>query len=124
MRDSGGQMDPFEFLPELSRRERGVPVGQRSSTSPVWGDFDRRRHRRPRLRRSDQRRGLHAGLANVRLGRAHEGDHAKADPDGTVWMLGSHWQAHDILRIAVGNYSTGPEGVAVAIVPVARAMDE
>ena len=43
--------------------------------------------------------------------------------DGAVWMSGSKWQGHDILRISVSNWSTDADDVAFSIEAVRRAVD-
>ncbi len=42
--------------------------------------------------------------------------------DGAVWMSGSRWAGHDVLRISVSNWSTDADDVAFSIAAVQRAL--
>lgn len=134
IQDDDAPADPFERVPEFSRRARGVPV---------WAALRQ-------LGRSGVV-GLVEGLAaNARALAAGIGDLPGAEilndvvftqvsvsfgsdertravtraliEDGVVWMSGSRWRGRDILRISVSNWSTDATDVAQAIAAVERAM--
>jgi hypothetical protein len=43
--------------------------------------------------------------------------------EGAVWMSGSRWQGHDVLRISVSNWSTDAADIAASVAAVRRAME-
>jgi hypothetical protein len=47
---------------------------------------------------------------------------ARLIADGAVWMSGSRWQDHDVLRISVSNWSTDADDVAFSIAAVENAL--
>jgi glutamate/tyrosine decarboxylase-like PLP-dependent enzyme len=131
-----GPGDPFDRVPELSRRARGVPV---------WAAL-----------RSLGRSGV-AALVEGLVGHAQElaegiaavpgakvlndvvytqvcasfGDDARTRDvtarllaDGTAWMSGSRWRGRDVLRVSVSNWSTDAEDVAASVAAVRRAAAE
>ena len=130
-----GPGDPFEKVPELSRRARGIPVWAalrslgRSGTIALIDGFAARA------------RALAAGLLllpgveilnevvftqvcvsfgdDVRTRRVT----AALLADGTAWMSGSRWHDRDVLRISVSNWSTDERDVAESLAAVARAVD-
>ncbi|HEX4057844.1 MAG TPA: pyridoxal-dependent decarboxylase [Galbitalea sp.] len=134
IRDEGGHLDPFEVVPEMSRRARGVPVwaalrelGRSGVVSLVDG-----------LVANAQ--ALAAGIGALpgvevlndvvftQVSLAFGSDErtravtAALIADGAVWMSGSRWHNRDILRISVSNYSTDAADVAFSIDAVKRAM--
>jgi glutamate/tyrosine decarboxylase-like PLP-dependent enzyme len=134
IQDDDAPADPFERVPEFSRRARGVPVwaalrqlGRSGVISLVEG-------------LAANARALAAGIAelpgaeilndvvftqvSVAFGtdeRTKAVTRALIE-DGTVWMSGSSWQGRDILRISVSNWSTDDNDVAEAISAVSRAV--
>lgn len=132
--ETGATADPFELVPEFSRRGRGVPVwaalrqlGRDGAIALVE-------------RLADHARALTAGLSalpgvNVlndvvftQVSLAFGSDERTRAvtqaliEEGTVWMSGSRWKGRDILRISVSNWSTDDTDVATAIDAVARAL--
>jgi glutamate/tyrosine decarboxylase-like PLP-dependent enzyme len=132
--DDHGPGDPFEKVPDFSRRARGVPVWAalrslgRSGTIALVD------------RVATHAKGLADGLAllpgvevlndvvftqvSIAFGtdeRTREVT-ARLIDDGFVWMSGSKWRGRDILRISVSNWSTDAADVADAIAAVERAM--
>lgn len=130
-----GPPDPFELVPELSRRGRGIPVwaalrslGRSGTTALVEG-------------LAANARALADGLAKLpgvevlndvvftQVSLAFGSDERTREvtqrviDDGTVWMSGSRWQGRDILRISVSNWSTDDSDVAASIAAVARALE-
>jgi glutamate/tyrosine decarboxylase-like PLP-dependent enzyme len=134
IRDAAGAPDPYDLVPELSRRARGVPV---------WAAL-RQLGRSGVIELVDglvaNARALAAGLGAL-PGVEVSNDIAFTQvcltfgsdertpavtqaliADGAVWMSGSHWQGRDVLRISVSNWSTDAADVAFSIAAVERAM--
>ena len=131
----GAPADPYEKVPEMSRRGRGIPVwaalrslGRSGVTDLVEG-------------LAANARALADGLAALpgvevlndvvftQVSLAFGSDERTKEvtqrviADGTVWMSGSRWQGRDILRISVSNWSTDAADVAASIAAVARALE-
>lgn len=134
IQDAGAPADPFELVPEMSRRGRGIPVWAalrqlgRSGTVALVE------------RLAENARALADGLAALpgvevlndvvftQVSLAFGSDERTRAvtqaliAEGTVWMSGSKWKGRDILRISVSNWSTDDTDVATAIDAVARAL--
>jgi glutamate/tyrosine decarboxylase-like PLP-dependent enzyme len=133
IRDNADAPDPYDLVPEMSRRARGVPVwaalrqlGKSGVISLVDGLVA-------------NARALAEGLAALpdvtvlndvvftQVSLYFGSDErtravtAALIAEGAVWMSGSKWQGHDILRISVSNWSTDADDVAFAIEAVKRA---
>ncbi|MFN2539157.1 MAG: aspartate aminotransferase family protein [Mycobacteriales bacterium] len=125
--------DPFEKVPELSRRGRGVPI---------WAAL-----------RSLGRQGISELVDTLVLRARQLADGLAAIPgatvvnevvftqvcvtfgdddttrrvtaellrDGTAWMSGSQWRGETVLRVSVSNWSTDEADVAASVAAVARA---
>ncbi|MDQ0679302.1 glutamate/tyrosine decarboxylase-like PLP-dependent enzyme [Arthrobacter pascens] len=129
-----GAGNPFEKVPELSRRARGVPVwaalrslGRDGVADLVAG----------RAACAAEMAGRLAELPDVEVlndvvytqvalafgtderTRAVTG-HIMAD--GRVWMSGSRWKGRDILRVSVTNWSTDGADIDVAVAAVRDAL--
>ena len=134
IQDAGAPADPFELVPEMSRRGRGIPVWAalrqlgRSGTIAMVE------------RLAATARALADGLdalpgvevlnevvftqVSLAFG-SDERTRAVTQAliaDGAVWMSGSKWHGRDILRISVSNWSTDDDDIATAIDAVARAL--
>ena len=132
--DAEGPGDPFEKVPELSRRARGVPVWAALKSLGRDG-------------LAAQVQGLATAAADIAAGLARlDGVEVLNDvdytqvcvafgddettravtagiiEDGRVWMSGSRWQDRDILRISVSNWQTGESEVGTAIAAVSAAL--
>lgn len=133
IQDAHGSSDPFERVPEMSRRARGTTVwaalrslGRTGTVGLVEG-----------LATTAQ--ALATGLARVpgvevlnevvftqiclSFGsdeRTRRVTQAVIE-DGTVWMSGSRWHDRDVLRISVSNWSTSADDIAASIAAVERA---
>ncbi len=131
--DESGPGDPFEKVPELSRRARGVPVWAalrslgRSGVADLVDGLAR------------NARAIAAGLASIDGAEvlndvaftqvcASFGDDARTRAvtarlleDGTTWMSGSRWRDRDVLRVSVSNWSTDDDDVAASVDAVRRA---
>lgn len=132
--DDHGPGDPFEKVPEFSRRARGVPVwaALRSlGTSGVVALVDRLvAHAQAfgaALSHMDGVEVLNDVVftqvcvsfgSDARTRRIT----ARIIADGTTWMSGSRWAGRDILRISVSNWATDDDDVAASLAAVARAV--
>ena len=121
IRDAAG--DPFEFVPEVSRRGRGVPVWAvlralgRDGLAELVDSYCR------------HAAAFAAGAAGIE-GATVENDVVFSQvcvsfgsderteevtrrllADGTAWMSGSRWRGRAVLRISVSNWSTTDEDV-------------
>jgi len=129
-----GAGDPFESVPELSRRARGVPVWAALKSlgrEGVAGQV------RTLVLRAAQLAEQLAALDGVEV--LNDVDYTQVSlafgddavtravteriiGDGRVWMSGSRWQDRDILRISVSNWSTDDADVRVAVDAVRDAL--
>lgn len=129
-----GTADPFEKVPELSRRARGVPVwaalkslGRDGVASQVRTLVQRAAQLAEQLAALDGVEVLNdVDYTQVSLAFGDDATTravtARIISDGQVWMSGSHWQDRDILRISVSNWSTDDDDVAVAVGAVRDAL--
>jgi len=136
LRDSDGPADPFELVPEMSRRARGVPVwaalrslGRSGVISLVEG-------------LAANARALAAGLAELpgveilndvvftQVTLSFGSDERTQEvtqrliAEGAVWMSGSRWRDRAVLRISVSNWSTDEADVRESVEAVRRATRE
>ncbi|TQL47570.1 glutamate/tyrosine decarboxylase-like PLP-dependent enzyme [Homoserinimonas aerilata] len=132
--DDHGPGDPFEKVPEFSRRARGVPVwaALRSlGRSGVVALVDRL------VAHAQTFAGALADMPGVevlndvvftQVSISFGSDErtrsitARIVADGTTWMSGSHWGGRDILRISVSNWSTDDDDVARSLAAIERAI--
>ncbi|UVJ40266.1 pyridoxal-dependent decarboxylase [Arthrobacter sp. CJ23] len=130
-----GPGDPFEKVPEMSRRARGIPVwaalrqlGRSGTIAMVEG-----------LARNA--RALAEGLSGIpgveilndvvftQVSVSFGSDERtrritqRLMAGGAVWMSGSEWRGRDILRISVSNWSTDAADVAQSVEAVRRAAE-
>jgi glutamate/tyrosine decarboxylase-like PLP-dependent enzyme len=130
---STDRADPFQNVPEFSRRARGVPVwaalaslGRRGVCDLVDG----------LVHRAQQ---LAAGIALIpgaeilndvdytQVCVAFGSDERTREvtsrvlADGTAWMSGSRWRGRDVLRVSVSNWTTDDADVAASVDAVRRA---
>ncbi|PNI07458.1 aspartate aminotransferase family protein [Arthrobacter sp. AFG7.2] len=132
--DTEGPGDPFEKVPELSRRARGVPVW--AALKSLGSDGVAAQVRGMAAAASDIAAGL-SGLDGVEVlndvGYTQVcvafGDDATTRAvtaqiikDGKVWMSGSRWQDRDILRVSVSNWHTAGDEVRTAVDAVSSAL--
>ncbi|MDO8384158.1 MAG: pyridoxal-dependent decarboxylase [Microbacterium sp.] len=129
--DGGG--NPYEYVPEMSRRARGVPVWatlRALGRSGVADLVDRLT-----LRARQLAEGIAAipgarilnDVVFTQVAIAFEDDErtrAVTDAilaDGEVWMSGSEWHGRAVLRLSVSNWQTSERDVSCAIEAVRRA---
>jgi glutamate/tyrosine decarboxylase-like PLP-dependent enzyme len=125
IRDAAG--DPFEFVPEVSRRARGVPVWAvmralgRSGLAALVDGYCR------------HAASFAAGIAGIdgatvendvvfsQVCASFGGDERTQEvtrrllADGTAWMSGSRWRGKSVLRISVSNWSTTDDDVRLSL---------
>ena len=126
--------DPFDTVPEMSRRARGVPVwaALRSlGRSGVAALVDRL---------VGNAQALAAGISQIDgtevlndvvytqvcvsfgVDSRTEAVARELIADGAVWMSGSRWRDRAVLRISVSNWSTDDQDVATSLDAVRRAV--
>jgi glutamate/tyrosine decarboxylase-like PLP-dependent enzyme len=132
--DAEGPGDPFEKVPELSRRARGVPVW--AALKSLGSDGVAAQVRGMAAAASDIAAGLAAlegvevlndvGYTQVCLAFGDDATTravtARIIGDGKVWMSGSRWRDRDILRISVSNWHTAADEVRTAVDAVSSAL--
>lgn len=134
MQDAEGPGDPFEKVPELSRRARGVPVWAALKSLGRDGV-------------AGQVAGMVSAAAEIAAGLGALngvevlndvtytqvcvafGDDATTRAvaarilaDGRVWMSGSRWRGRDVLRVSVSNWQTAGADVGTAVAAVESAL--
>ena len=128
------QLDPFDSVPELSRRARGVPtwaalrtLGRSGVRALVEGLVDAAQALAQGLAELPGVEVLNdvaftqvtfavgdeARTAEV-IGRLHD--------DGTAWISGSRWHDRPVLRLSVSNASTDAADVEATLAAVRRAL--
>ncbi len=132
--DTGGVGDPFEKVPELSRRARGVPVWAALRSLGRDGAVEQTRrlvHRAAQLCKelanldgvevlnTVEYTQVSLAFGSDAVTRAVT-EHVIAD--GRVWMSGSRWQDREVLRISVSNWSTDDGDVAEAVSAIRDAL--
>lgn len=129
----GAPYDPFEWVPEFSRRARGVPVyaavrelGRTGVRELVERCCALARRFADRLAREDGIEVLNDVVLNqvlVRFGDSDETTRAVIDGvqrDGTCWMGGTVWNGRAAMRISVSNATTTEADVDASADAVVR----
>lgn len=132
--DGHGPGDPFEKVPEMSRRARGVPVwaalrslGKSGVISLIDGLVATARKFAEGLNRLPGAEVLNDVVYTqvcVSFGTdaRTRGITTRILADGTAWMSGSHWAGRDIVRISISNWATDDDDVAASLAAIARAI--
>ena len=132
--DAEGPGDPFEKVPELSRRARGVPVW--AALKSLGSDGVAAQVRGMAAAAADIAAGLggvdgvevlnDVGYTQVCLAFGDDETTravtARIIADGRVWMSGSRWRDRDILRVSVSNWHTGKDEIRTAVDAVKAAL--
>lgn len=134
IRDAGAAADPFQTVPELSRRARGVPVwaalkslGRDGVAAQVRNLASRASQLAEQLSALDGVEILN-DVVYTQVSLAFGDDAttravtARIIEDGLVWMSGSRWQGRDILRLSVSNWTTDDADVEAAVAAVRKAL--
>lgn len=127
--------DPFEKVPELSRRARGVPV---------WAALASLGHDGVSLlveKMVENAKVIAQELAKIpgcnvlnevvftQVTFAFESDERtkaigqRLIADSTMWISGSQWMGREVLRVSVSNWSTNADDIATAVEAVRRAAN-
>jgi glutamate/tyrosine decarboxylase-like PLP-dependent enzyme len=125
--------DPFERVPELSRRARGVPVwaalrslGRNGVADLIDGMCANARALADGIAAIDGAEILNDVVYTQVC--ASFGEDARTREvterllaEGDAWMSGSRWRGRDVLRVSVSNWSTDETDVARSLEAVRRA---
>ncbi len=128
--------EPFDKVPEISRRARAIPVWAvlRSLGSSGVAELVERLCRHATAFAD----GL-AGMPGVEVLNdvvftqvcASFGDDDRTEEvvrlmlaDGTAWTTGSRWRGRSVLRISVSNWSTTDQDVEATLDAVRRVLDQ
>ncbi|MBW8874917.1 MAG: aspartate aminotransferase family protein [Acidobacteria bacterium] len=131
----GRERDPFDWVPEFSRRARGFTVwaALRSlGRSGIAGLVERccalARRFADRLREESGVEVLNDVVLNQVLVRFQASDAltreviARVQADGTCWLGGTTWQGKAAMRISVSNWSTAEADVDASAAAILRAF--
>jgi glutamate/tyrosine decarboxylase-like PLP-dependent enzyme len=133
IQDAAG--DPFEKVPELSRRSRAVPVwavlrslGRTGVADLVEGMVRHAQAFAAGVTGIDGAEVLH-DVVFTQMCASFGSDDRTRDvvrrvlEDGTAWMSGSRWRDRAVLRISVSNWSTTEADVERSLGALRRAVD-
>ena len=128
IQDGGSTRNPFEWVPEASRRARGFVVyaALRSLGRTGLADLVERSvrvcaqvrggDRRRAGRRGAQRGRPQSGSLPLRLRRADGRDPRRSvQRSGQVWLGGTTWLGRRAIRMSVSNWRTGQEEIDLAL---------
>jgi len=131
---AGAERDPFDWVPEFSRRGRGITVyaalrslGRRGIELLVDSLCARARQMADLLRKEKSVRVLNDIVLNQVLVRFGDDDETTrrvitaAQRDGTCWMAGTTWHGMAAMRISVSNWATSEEDIARSAEAILRA---
>jgi glutamate/tyrosine decarboxylase-like PLP-dependent enzyme len=136
----GSERNPFDYVPEASRRSRGFAVwaalrslGRQGIAELVERCCVLARRFADRLRGEPGVEILNDVVLNQVLVRFHPSDGGDADAfthevvarvqaDGTCWLGGTTWHGLAAMRISVSNWSTTEEDVDQSAAAILRAM--
>ena len=132
---AGAERDPLDWVPEFSRRGRGVTVyaalrtlGRAGVESLVDRLCARARQMGDLLRKEKGVRILNDIVLNQVLVRFGDDDEktrravARAQQEGTCWMAGTTWHGVAAMRISVSNWATSEEDIARSADAILRAV--
>jgi glutamate/tyrosine decarboxylase-like PLP-dependent enzyme len=128
--------DPHEWVPEFSRRARGVAVwaamrslGRSGLASLVDRCCDHATRFAELLSRDPRVQILNDVVLNQVTVRFSDSDQVTAEvikrvqDDGTCWLGGSKWQGKGIMRISVSNWATTSDDVETSVAAILRALN-
>ncbi len=133
---AGAPLDPFELVPEFSRRARGIPVYAAIRALGRDGIADMITRGCAHARRFAQLLGAAPGVdilndvvlnqVLVRFGNDDEVTRRVIDAvqrEGTCWMSGTVWQGRAAMRISVANWSTTSDDVDRSVDAILRCYE-
>jgi glutamate/tyrosine decarboxylase-like PLP-dependent enzyme len=131
IQDAAG--DPFEYVPELSRRGRAIPVwalmralGRSGIAALVDGLVANAARFAAGIAAIDGAR-VENDVVYTQVCTTFGSDSRTAEvtarllADGTAWMSGSRWHGQQVLRISVSNWSTTFDDVDRSLAALAKA---
>jgi len=131
----GSERDPFDWVPEFSRRGRGITVyatlrhlGRAGVQSLVDRLCARARQMADLLGAEPKARVLNDVVLNQVLVRFGENDEftrrviARVQQDGTCWAAGTTWHGMAAMRISVSNWATNEEDIVLSADAIVRAV--
>jgi len=131
---AGAERDPFDWVPEFSRRGRGITVyatlrslGRLGVESLVDRLCARARQMGDLLRSQAGVRVLNDIVLNQVLVRFGEDDETtrrvitRAQQDGACWMAGTTWHGMAAMRISVSNWATTADDIVRSAEAILRA---
>ncbi len=132
--EAHGPGDPFEKVPELSRRARGIPVwaalrslGSNGVAALVDGLVDNAQALADGFRAIEGAEVLNDVDFTQVCVSFGEDDQTRAVTElllaeGTTWMSGSVWRGRAVLRVSVSNWSTDEADLQLSLQAVRRAV--
>jgi glutamate/tyrosine decarboxylase-like PLP-dependent enzyme len=133
---AAGERDAFNFIPESSRRSRGIPVyaalralGRTGVADLIDNCCAHARHFASALAGRDGVAVLNDVVLNQVLVRFDDDDDvtraviAEVQQDGTCWLGGTVWQGRAAMRISVSNWSTTADDVDRSVAAILRCYD-
>jgi glutamate/tyrosine decarboxylase-like PLP-dependent enzyme len=143
---AGGERDPYNWVPESSRRARGFTVlaalrslGRAGLVDMIERDCGLARRMAGRLAAGRRVRILNEVVLNQALvrfdGPANDPDGALGDArtravieavqrDGTCWLGGTLWNGRAAMRVSVSGWQTTEADVDVSAAAILRCLDE
>ncbi len=131
---AGAERDPFDWVPEFSRRGRGITVyaalrhlGRRGVEKLVDDLCARARQMAELLQRDKRVDILNDVVLNQVLVRFGNDDDltrkviTRAQQEGTCWMAGTTWHGMAAMRISVSNWATSEEDIERSAAAILRA---
>lgn len=132
---AGAERDPLDWVPEFSRRGRGITVyatlrnlGRRGVESLVDDLCARARQMADLLRRDKRVAILNDVVLNQVLVRFGNDDDltrrviTRAQQEGTCWMAGTTWHGMAAMRISVSNWATSEEDITRSAEAILRGI--
>jgi glutamate/tyrosine decarboxylase-like PLP-dependent enzyme len=131
IRDAAG--DPFEFVPEVSRRGRAIPVWAvlralgRDGVAGLVDGYCRHARRFAAGAAEIEDAAVENDVVFSQVCISFGADERTQEvtrrvlADGTAWMSGSRWRGKSVLRISVSNWSTTGEDVDRSLTALRKA---
>ncbi|HEX8152913.1 MAG TPA: pyridoxal-dependent decarboxylase, partial [Thermoanaerobaculia bacterium] len=133
MHTDGRERDPFEYVPEFSRRSRGIPVyaalrylGTGGVAAMIENGVARAQQMADLLGRDSRVRILTDVVLNqvlVRFGDSDELTRAvvtRVQQEGTCWLGGTTWHGLAAMRVSVSHWATTAEDVEKSAAAILR----
>ncbi|HEX8251517.1 MAG TPA: pyridoxal-dependent decarboxylase, partial [Thermoanaerobaculia bacterium] len=130
---SGVERDAVDWVPEFSRRARGIPVyaalrhlGRQGVSDLIGRNCAQARQMADLLRREPGVEVLNDVVLNQVLVRFGDDDEvtrnviAGVQAEGTCWLGGTTWQGRAAMRISISNWSTTAEDVEKSAAAILR----